>query len=182
MQREYYGTPPTGGNKWPEVRIEGSRQVTARVGQPVTLTAIATDDGIPRAGGLGLTRGETMSGATIQTTEGVGGDQTRGSARGLRFAWYLFRSPQEIAASPRGAPLNSAKWVVFDPPQFKVWEDQRAGQDSPWSPGWVPPPVPEGARYVVNATFRQPGSFVLRGLAHDGLAWGSQDVTVTVTP
>ena len=83
---------------------------------------------------------------------------------------------------PRTAPLDSRKWVTFDPPQFKVWEDQRAGMDSPWSPGWIAPPAPEGGRYVTTAIFRQPGQFVLRGLAHDGIAWGSQDVTVTVTP
>ena len=41
------------GNKPPVVKVEGARTLTAKVGQPVTLTALVTDDGIPkrRAGG-----------------------------------------------------------------------------------------------------------------------------------
>jgi hypothetical protein len=183
LQREYYGTPPAGGNKWPEVRIEGSKQVTAKVGQAITLIAIATDDGVPSRRGVPLFRGDGVDKVgTTQTVGPVGGDQTRAAATGLRFAWYLYRGPQEAVKLAANAPLNNAKWVVFDPPQFEVWEDQRAGRDSPWSPGWEPPAVPAGGRYVVSATFRQPGQFTLRALAHDGLAWGYQDVTVNVSP
>ena len=184
MQREYYGSPPAGGNKWPEVKIEGSKQVAAKVGQAVTLTAIATDDGIPkpRAASRFTGDGVPRTGITTQTVGPVGGDQTRSMATGLRFAWYLYRGPQEAVKLAADAPINSARWVVFDPPQFEVWEDQRPGKDSPWSPGWEPPAVPPGGRYVVSATFRQPGQFVLRALAHDGLAWGYQDVTVSVSP
>lgn len=181
LQREFYGSPPTGGNKWPDVRLEGEKVRAARVGQPITLSAIATDDGIPRAGGRGGGGGAEGAGQgaqarAVNTTGAVGGDSVRGSARGLRFAWYLYRSPQELRAL-----TPAEKLVVFNPRQFKVQEDQRGGQDSPWSPGWVAPPIPPDNRWTVQATFARPGTYVVRGLAHDGLAWGSQDVTVTVT-
>lgn len=174
LQREFFGSPPSGGNKWPEVKIEGDKQRTVRVGEPVTLAAIATDDGVPapsvrgNQGGQAAANSQAAASArTVVTTGGVGGDSVRGSARGLRFAWYVYRG---------------AGQVTFNPRQFKVQEDQRGGQDSPWSPGWITPPIPPGNRWVVEATFSQPGTFVLRALAHDGLAWGSEDVTVTVTP
>lgn len=180
LQREFFGSPPTGGNKWPEVRLEGEKQRTAKVGQPITLSAIATDDGVPAPSVRGNQGGQTEgrgAAAAVNTTGAVGGDSVRGSARGLRFAWYVYRAPAEVS----GGQITE-KLVMFNPRQFKVQEDQRSGQDSPWSPGWVTPPLPPDNRWTVQATFTRPGTFVVRGLAHDGLAWGSQDVTVTVTP
>src|SRR5215475_6113084 len=46
-------SPEVRANKPPVVKVEGSKSLTAKVGEPVTLTALVTDDGIPkrRAGG-----------------------------------------------------------------------------------------------------------------------------------
>jgi autonomous glycyl radical cofactor GrcA len=41
-------SPEVRSNKAPIVKIEGSKTLTAKVGQPVTLTAVVTDDGIPK--------------------------------------------------------------------------------------------------------------------------------------
>jgi hypothetical protein len=42
-------SPETRANTGPEVRIVGDRELTARVGQPVTLRAEVIDDGLPRS-------------------------------------------------------------------------------------------------------------------------------------
>lgn len=139
-------------NKAPVVRIEGDVQRVARVGEPITLTAVATDDGIPR----------------VRPAPAGGGIGFK-TAMGLRVAWFVYRGPGDK--------------VTFAPEQFKVYPDfsSEAG-NSPWSPGWVPPTVPPDGKYPVQATFREPGTFVVRVLAHDGGFETAQDVTVTVQP
>jgi len=107
----------------------------------------------------------------------------------------LSLSEREIAAiadwADKGAPRGNdadmpparvfAGKVSFDPPQTKVWEDHRDGGDSPWSAGWSTPPVPPGNKWTVRATFSDPGTYVLRALAHDGGLIDCDDLTVTVT-
>ena len=138
-------------NKPPDVRVESPKSITARVGEPVTLTAVATDDAYPKTRNL------------PPINPRVPGGIAQASATGLRFAWFVYRG---------------AGSVTFDPPQFKVQEDTRGG--SPWSPGWTTPPVPKDNRWVVRATFAEPGTYVLRSLAHDGALTDHEDVTVTV--
>ncbi len=91
---------------------------------------------------------------------------TVGSATGLRLSWYVYRGSGE---------------VTFDPLQTKVWEDTRTGANSPWAPLWQVPPVPPDGKWVVRATFDEPGEYVLRCLASDGAVSADSDVTVTVT-
>lgn len=88
------------------------------------------------------------------------------SANGLRLSWFQYRG---------------AGRIEFDPPQTKVWEDHRDGGESPWSAGWKTPPAPPENRWIVRATFAEPGTYVLRALAHDGGLIDYDDVTVTVT-
>ena len=138
-------------NKAPELKIESARTVSARIGEPVTLTAVATDDAYPKARNL------------PPINPRIPGGIAQASAMGLRVAWFVYRGAGD---------------VTFDPPQFKVQEDTRGG--SPWAPGWSTPPIPAGNRWVVRATFTEPGTYVLRGLAHDGGLTDHEDVTVTV--
>ena len=56
----------------------------------------------------------------------------------------------------------------------------RDGGNSPWSAGWQTPEVPENNRWSVRATFTEPGTYVLRALAHDGGLLDYADVTVIV--
>jgi len=72
--------------------------------------------------------------------------------------------------------------VAFDPPQTKVWQDTRDGGNSPWSVGWTTPPIPPENRWTANATFSEPGTYLIRGLAHDGGLIDWEYVTVVVTP
>jgi hypothetical protein len=136
-------------NKRPAIRIDGDLTRTARVGEPLALSAIATDDGVP-----------PVLAAPVRL---VG----RHGAWGLRVAWLVYR--------------GDAKQVAFDPPQFNTYPDYRLGGNSPWTPGWLPPPVPADGRFPVKVTFSAPGTYVIRALAHDGGLEAAQEVTVTVT-
>jgi hypothetical protein len=132
-------------NRVPTIRIEGERQRMASVGRPLALIAVAGDDGIP-------------------ALKPADGGPFRGSAHGLRVAWFVYRGAGEV--------------VSFDPAQFKVYPDFKSG--SPWTRGWEPPSPSADGTYPVRVTFNEPGTFVLRALAHDGGAASSQNVTVTV--
>lgn len=145
--------PDMVGNQPPKLTIEGPRALTVKVGGTVTLSAVATDDGkpVPRP----------MPAALLGQSHFV-----PNSATGLRLSWFRYRG---------------AGKVEFDPPQTKVWEDRRDGGNSPWSAGWQPPPIPPGNRWTARATFSEPGTYVLRALAHDGGLIDYDDVTVTVT-
>ena len=82
-------------------------------------------------------------------------------------AWFVFR--------------GQGNAVTFDPEQIKVYPDYRTeGGNSPWTPGWMPPPLPKDNRFPVNVTFAEPGTYVVRVLAHDGGLETARDVTVTV--
>ena len=136
-------------NKFPVLEVEGNTTRTVNVGQPVTLTAVVTDDGVPKLYAL-------PPRPTLVTTV---------AARGLRVAWFVYRG---------------AGAVTFEPEQFKVWEDRRVGANSPWGPGWEPPPLPPDGKWVTKVTFDEPGTYVVRCLAHDGGLMVGEDVTFVV--
>ena len=145
------------GNERPVLKVEDPSVRRTTVGEPVVLRARASDDGVPKTRDLPAPRiGAPPPGAG-----------TPDSASGLRVAWIVYRGGDAVS---------------FDPPQFQVWEDHRAGADSPWAPGWKTPEPPEDGTWVVEATFHKPGAYVIRCLAHDGGLATHQDVTVTVSP
>ncbi len=150
------GAAETIGNTGPGLKVEGESTRRALVGQPVTLTATATDDGKPKARPM----------PAPLSVEGRASRGTPNSATGLRLSWFVYRG---------------AGKVTFDPPQTKVWEDYREGGNSPWSAGWVTPPVPPEGKWVNRVTFSEPGTYVLRCLAHDGGLTASEDVTFVVS-
>ena len=90
----------------------------------------------------------------------------RHPAWGLRVAWFIYRGPPDQA--------------TFEPYQFKTYPDYR--NESPWSPGWEPPPLPPDGRFPVTVAVSEPGTYVVRAQAHDGGLKAVEDVTVTVTP
>jgi hypothetical protein len=149
--------PVLRADKPPVISIIGPTSLSAKVGAPVTLTAIVTDDGVPRARGGGRSRG-------VNTPPPV--RITVGKTLGLHLSWFVYRGPGT---------------VTFEPRQVKTWEDTREGANSPWAPRWQAPSVPPEGRYVVTATFDQPGTYVLRGRADDGALASDEDVTVTVS-
>ena len=74
-----------------------------------------------------------------------------------------------------GFPMHRIKGI--DP-----WEDTRPYSNSPWASFWVPPTPPADGRWVAEATFKQPGTYVLKGRADDGGLFTDETVTVRVRP
>jgi hypothetical protein len=163
-------TPATRANIAPELKLDGQDMREVKVGAPLALTVWASDDGAPRP-----RYGPNSRSARFydRPVNGVHPSQappralTVGSQTGLRVSWFVYRGPNA---------------VVFDPEQTKVWEDTRAGANSPWAPRWLPPAIPPDGKLVTTATFSRPGTYVLRCLASDGALGTSSDITVTVTP
>ena len=148
-------TPELAVNEAPTLAIEGGAARTVRAGEPLALVAVSADDGRPRA--------RSMPASSPRHP----GRFTTDTATGHRLSWFVYRGAGEVA---------------FDPPQIKVWEDTRDVGQSPWSPGWVTPPAPADGRWVAQATFAEPGDYVLRAIAHDGGLAAMADLAVTVTP
>jgi hypothetical protein len=176
-------SPEVRSNKEPVVKIDGQKTRTVKVGQPVDLVALVTDDGIPRRRQGGTPLG---GGSAIGRTDAPA-DQAAAAAAQQRLARFLTAPPIRITVGKNvGLHLS---WFVyrgdgavsFDPVQIKPWEDTRAGANSPWAPIWAPPAMPADGKVPVKATFSQPGTYVLRALADDGALTGGDSVTITVT-
>jgi hypothetical protein len=171
----------------PELRIDGDSRRRVRVGEPLTLVVFAGDpdnlparrDGRPQPRNA---RGESaMNPASPATTarpaSGAGASNliyrppssiVPSSGPGLRFSWIVFR--------------GKAAAVTFTPDQMKTWIDTRAYANSPWSPPYIIPVPPPDGKWTAQATFAEPGTYVLRAVASDGAVFTYENVTVTVTP
>jgi len=171
----------------PVVKIDGDKVRTAKVGQPIALSALVTDDGVPRrgsvlgappaAGGGGGRGSGAAAGAGAAPPEappaargpfipGPPARLTVSKTLGLHAAWFVYRG---------------AGKVTFTPDQIEVWEDTREGANGPWAPRWTNPPAPADGKWTAQATFREPGTYVLRCRADDGALTSDDDITVKVT-
>jgi hypothetical protein len=170
-------SPALRANKPPVVKIEGDKKRNAKVGQPLALVAYVTDDGIPnvRSQVQAIPQSTAGRGANpAVATPGRGRNPalnppariTVGKVMGLHLSWFVYRGVGR---------------ATFEPAQTKAWEDTRVGANSPWAPLWVPPRLPTDGKWLVQATFDDPGTYVLRARADDGALLGDDDLTVTVT-
>ncbi|MDH3205813.1 MAG: hypothetical protein OEO79_04335 [Gemmatimonadota bacterium] len=168
-------SPEIRANIPPMIELEGERERTVRAGEQVTLVAMVTDDGQPDQSSLQFfgsaddeeedeppTPQELLQSALRASTASV----TVSKRLGLHFTWFVYRGPGET--------------VEFDSPQIKPWEDTRPFANSPWARAWSAPEPPEDNRWVSEATFSQPGTYVLRGRADDGGLYSDVEVTVEV--
>lgn len=175
-------SPEIRANKPPTVKIQGARTLSGRVGQPLTLVAQVTDDGIPKSRGAGLagaavsnagSRPDRLAVASTNPDNATRVNRatqppsrnTVGKNVGLHLSWFVYRGPGSVS---------------FSPEQAMVWEDTRTGANSPWAPVWVAPEMPADGKVTVQATFAEPGTYTLRGLADDGALLGSDDLIVTI--
>lgn len=194
--------PETRANTAPEIMLDGPRTLNARVGQPVTLTAWVTDDGLPITVAERRERaraaravGGGAAGATSNAGAGAaGGGGAAADSAGTQVSPEM-RALQRAFTEPDRVTVNKVvglhfTWFVyrgeadatFFPIQIKPWEDTRAWQNSPWAPFWTAPEIPPDNRWVVRVTFDEPGTYVLRGRADDGALYADQEVTVNVSP
>jgi hypothetical protein len=191
--------PETRSNVAPVIEIESDRVIDARVGQPVTLIAKVSDDGLPitsaqrRARALAARAARSESDGADATNAGSASEDEEESdepevSPELRALERALREPGRVTVN-KSLGLHFAWFVYrgennasFDPIQIKTWEDSRAWMNSPWAPYWEAPPIPEDGRWVVRVTFDRPGTYVLRGRADDGALYADQEVTINVAP
>jgi hypothetical protein len=149
----------------PELKVDGQKQRTIKVGAPLTLTALARDpDNIPPRRGRGASPTPTVTANALYRAPS---SIVPASGPGLRLSWIVYR--------------GKAADVTFDPDQMKTWTDTRAYGNSPWSPPYFIPEPPPGNKWIVQATFKEPGTYVLRAVASDGAIFTYDNVTVAVT-
>jgi hypothetical protein len=152
-------SPELRADKPPTVVLESARARTAKVDQPVTITATVTDDGIPQVREIPPARVAAFSMRPPSRP-------TVNKNLGLHLAWFVYRGEGRVS---------------FEPSQIKIWEDTRAGANSPWAPIWVAPKPPADGKYEVKVTFSEPGTYTLCARADDGALTTDELVTFTVT-
>ena len=168
----------------PELEISGDRQKTVKVGETITLIALAGDpdnlparrDGKPqpRHPGKPITEEDRKAAKVRPESPNTAAliyrppsSVVSTSGPGLRFSWTVYRGP--------------AAAVTFSPDQMKAWTDSRAWGNSAWSPPYVIPDPPVDGKWETRVTFNEPGVYVLRAVASDGSLFTYENVTVTVT-
>jgi len=200
----------------PELKVEGDKRRSVKVGEALTLVAFAGDpdnlparrDGKPQprnasgmpshdtapasatgygAAGPASGAGSGAAGPASATGSGAAG---RGAAAAspANAANLAYRPPSSIV--PSSGPGLRLSWIVyrgkagavtFTPDQMKTWTDTRAYANSPWSPPYAIPVPPADGKWTAQATFTEPGTYVLRAVASDGAIFTYDNVTVTVT-
>ena len=177
-------SPAIRANTAPELTIDtGERR--AQVGQPLTLIAVAKDDGVPRPRyGPDSRESERIAAARARATNATPpAPVPRGT---MTFDPAAQRPPSAITVGSQTGLRHScfvyrgAGRVTFTPTQAKVWEDTRVGANSPWAPRWMAPAVPDDGRYQVAVTFEDPGTYTIRCLASDGALNTTKDIVVNV--
>lgn len=173
-------SPESRANVPPQISVRGDDIRSARVGQPIDITAHVADDGLPEptdpvaeARRFAEFTGGGLAAALLTPEYVLKMRQSRPPVKvtvekvnGLYMSWNKYRGPGD---------------VTFEPPQVKVWEDTRTSANSPWGALWLPPPVPEDGEYHTTATFSEPGEYVLWGRADDGGLYHDAYITVNVS-
>jgi hypothetical protein len=179
----------------PELIVEGTKERTVIVGERLTLIAVAGDpDNFPPRSDGKPAPGWKMKARETGSEPRTGPDLDP-SARQLQRA-EAPNSPNVVYAPPpnirpESGPGLRLSWIVYrgkaaavslSPDQFKTWTDTRSYANSPWSPPYSIPEPPPGGKWVVQATFQEPGAYVLRAVASDSSLFTYENVTVNVRP
>jgi hypothetical protein len=171
----------------PELRVDGAKQRTVKVGEALDLVAFSGDpDNLP-ARRDGKPQPRNASGKMMDA-EGTPPPAPPRPATPANSATLIYRPPSSIV--PSSGPGLRFSWVVFrgkasavtfTPDQMKAWTDTRAYANSPWSPPYTIPLPPPDGKWAAQASFAEPGTYVLRAVASDGSVFTYDNVTVTVT-
>ncbi|MFA5910075.1 MAG: hypothetical protein WC815_14940 [Vicinamibacterales bacterium] len=179
-------SPEIRANQPPTLTLDGGDR-RAQLGQPLTLIAFAKDDGVPRPR-FGPDSRESRLIAEARARASGNATPPAPAPRGtMAFDPATQRPPSAITVGSQTGLRHScfvyrgAGRVTFTPAQAKVWEDTRAGANSPWAPRWMAPAISADGKYTVSATFHDPGTYTIRCLASDGALNTPKDVVVTVS-
>jgi len=157
-------SPESRANIAPVITIQGDSLRSARVGEPINLSVHIADDGLPEPDREPRIEEDSLKSRMLNPPRRV----TVGKVNGLFLSWNVYRGDGNNA-------------VTFDPPLSKPWEDTRTSANSPWGPLWLPPEAPEDGIWEVNATFHEPGTYILWGRADDGGLYHDAYITVNVS-
>ena len=185
-------SPEIRANQPPTISMDGGDR-RAQVGQPLTLISIAKDDGVPKPR-FGPDSREAAAIARARARAAASGNASPSAVppplppRGtMTYDPATQRPPSAITVGSQTGMRHScfvyrgSGRVSFTPPQAKVWEDTRAGANSPWAPRWMAPAVLSDGKYTVSMNFEDPGEYTIRCLASDGALNTTKDIVVTVT-
>ncbi len=138
-------------NRPPTISIDELTTRTVSVGEPVTLTALASDDGVPAP----------------PPQRGRGNNPNVAVVDGVRLLTFRERPITQaiVKASKEGLAVTWTEWrgpgkMTFDPMTMVV-KDGKA---------------------TTRVVFSQPGTYVIRAYADDGILTTPADVTVEVVP
>ena len=170
----------------PELAVPGEKKRSAKVGESLTLVALAGDpDNLPaRRDGAPQPRNASGKITDAAVPAAAVPRPTQATAN---LANLIYRPPSSII--PSSGPGLRVSWIVyrgkaaavtFAPDQMKTWTDTRAYANSPWSPPYTIPPPPADGKWTSSVTFTEPGTYVLRAVASDGAVFTYENVTVTV--
>jgi len=176
-------------NVAPTIQVEGGLERQVRVGQPLTLTALVTDDGQPDMSSVRAAAAEAVASGEGAPARGEATEEVARLPTGRELLAAALRSPTGTITVSKRVSLHftwfvyrgSSEGVAFDPPQVKPWEDTRAFANSPWAIRWNAPEIPEDGRWTSTVTFDEPGTYILRGRADDGGLYSDVEVAVEVT-
>ncbi|MGD9905704.1 MAG: hypothetical protein AB7U83_19710 [Vicinamibacterales bacterium] len=178
-------SPEVRANTPPVLEVQGPRRLEVKVGQPVTLTAVVTDDGLPKTRLIGA--GAAVENEGSSATLSSNNPEMRKRVEALR-ARRLILPPSRVTVGKNVGlwvgwhVYRGAGRVTFSEDQIQTWEDTRTGGNSPWAPHWTAPALPADGRVTTEATFWAPGEYVLRARADDGALTADQQVVVVVKP
>ena len=151
-------------NRFPELSLGVDQRRRVRVGEPLNLTAFASDDGIPKGDYMPPEPEPGKPHPAYRSPQQI----VPGNPPGLRLSWIVYR--------------GDASNVNFSETQLKTWQDTRVYSNSPWSFPYALPPVPPDGRWEVDVTFDEPGTYTLRAMASDGALTSTENLVVTVDP
>jgi hypothetical protein len=118
--------------------------------------------------------GESLNLTLIASDDGIPEPRKgqEGSGRtGLMVGWLVYR--------------GDGTHVTFTPEQFNPdFRGRYTGtmcKNKVQVPDWAKEPIPSDGKITVTADFDEPGTYVLRAMAHDGGLKTTREITITVT-
>ena len=151
-------------NKPPTVEVAGPEDADREGGAAVTIVTTVHRRRHPEAAAARAWReppSSTRLAPRRDTAAAANDPQNPVRSTARRSRRHASPSARTSACTCRGSSIAARRGDVH-PEQIMAWEDTRAGANSPWAPVWVAPEMPADGKVTVQATFAEPGTYVLR--------------------